>query len=158
MSQMDGHKKEIDGVIYTVYMLPPKTAMDMLVDIGKVVGPSLGTIMDAASRNGGVSELLGMSVTSEFFSKAAGELFQRMDKAVLRSVIGQLAQVSMADGVKLEDTFDIHFRGKLGSMVKWLAFALKVQFGNFFSALGDATAQGARKMKAASQSPITSTG
>ena len=158
MSQMDCQETVIDAVTYTVYMLPPKAATDMLVDIGKVIGPSLGTILDAASEKGGITPLLDMSVNSEFFSKAAGQLFERMDKAVLRSMIDQLAQVSMADGVKLDSTFDIHFRGRLGSMFQWLTFALKVQFGNFLSALGDATGQGAKKTKVASPSPITSTG
>lgn len=149
MSQMDCQETVIDGVTYSVYMLPPKAAMDMLVDIGKVVGPSLGTILDAASEKGGITHLLDMSVNSEFFSKAAGQLFERMDKAVLRSTIDQLVQVSMADGVKLDSIFEIHFRGKLGSMFQWLTFALKVQFGNFLSALGDATTQGVMETKAA---------
>ena len=158
MSQMDCQERVIDGVTYSVYMLPPKTAMDLLVDIGKVVGPSVGTLVDAASSKGGAAALLEMSVTSEFFSKAASELFERMDKSVLRSVIDQLAKVSMADGVKLESTLDIHFRGKLGTMFKWLAFALQVQFGDFFNALGGASAQGTKVTEMASRSPLTSTG
>lgn len=158
MSQMDSREKVIDGVTYTIYMLPPKVAMDLLVDVSKVVGPSLGALLDAAESKGNGGSVLDLDITSPTISNALGALLERVDKKTLRSMIDQLVPVSMADGVKLEGAFDIHFRGRLGSMFKWLFFALQTQFGDFIDALVGATGQGAEMTAAPSPSPITSAG
>lgn len=37
---------------------------------------------------------------------------------------------------KLQDVFDMHFAGRYLEMLRWLAFALEVNFGSFFRGLG----------------------
>lgn len=132
MSQKDGVSKEIDGRTYTVYMLGPTVAMDMLIDIGKVVGPALSSLgQDAA--------VLDQEINARFFASAASGLFANLNKATLREVTQTLAKTTLVDDVALDKIYESHFRGRLGSLAKWLAFALQVQYGNFLSALGDAS-------------------
>ena len=88
MSQSDGHECEIDGVKYTVYMLDPMTAIDLLTDMGKMVGPAF-----EAFQGKGDDEELDLA----FFGKAAGLLLQNLDKSVLLKVIETMAQQSFAD-------------------------------------------------------------
>lgn len=162
MSQLTGTSETIDGHEYTVYMLPPMTALDMLVDIGKMLGPGLGSVVDAVSGNfaeGGIDAVMEQNLDGAFFSKAATALFQNLNKASVRDVVTTLAGATHVDGKKLKDIFDIHFRGKLGGLAKWLAFSLKAQYGDFWSALADTNlGQGGTLLPIPSPSPKASTG
>lgn len=158
MSQIQPHTETIDGEEYTVYMLSPLVAMDLLVDLSKMLGPGLGPLADAMSgavKGEGVNigALLDMEIGGDVFSRAAESLFGNLDKGVVRTAIQTLAEVSQIGGAPLWKTFEVHFRGRLGTMSKWLAFALKVQYGDFFSALTGQRLSGQGMTPAVSLSP-----
>jgi len=154
VSQRDSQTKSIDGCGYTVYMLPPKVARKILVRIFQVLGPSLG---EAFSRD------------EEKLSAAIGpiirEFTDRLSDDDLEWMMTALADVTMIDPgggktIPLKGVFDGHFQGKIGSMLRWFAFALEVQFSDFFGdsvgGLGQLLA--GLKETLASASPIISTG
>lgn len=129
MSQLDGETKDIDGHKYTVYMLPPMTSHELLVDVSKMIGPALGPLIDGAQQQSD-----GLNYRA-LFDRAAQALFSGLDKAVLRALIDKMSEVSHVDGKPLKPIFDGHFRGRLDWLYAWLAFAMKVQWGKPLSAL-----------------------
>jgi hypothetical protein len=147
MSQLDHKEKSIDGVNYRVRMLDPLTANDILVDLLKVVGPSLGAVASGAMKDkDGVEKLLdGLgedAVGSESLERAIVSLVDRMQKPQLRDLINTLSGVTEVqvggNWPALPEIFAVHFRGKLWAMYRWLGFALWAQYG-FSSTAGGAT-------------------
>jgi len=138
MSQFNGETREIDGNKYTVYMLGPMVSHDLLVDLSKMVGPSLGPVLDvfANSLSSG-KPTLENELNADFFTKAASSLFASLDKVTLKNIINSMAEVTHVDGKPLKPIFEAHFRGKLQAMYKWLAFAMQAQWGKCLSALVD---------------------
>lgn len=57
----------------------------------------------------------------------------------------------------LSDIFAVHFAGRYLEMMRWLAFALGVNFSSFFGGIGDAIKELGEKANAL-QSPKASTG
>lgn len=146
MSQLDPHTKTIDGDTYKVLMLDPMVSADLLLDLSTIFGPSL-SIMGSGllkARNskealqqlmegvGGTEDLVGMNL-----EKAISSLIERLSKEKQREIVGVLSGVTSVQKddawPSLESIFSIHFRGRLKAMYKWLAFALQVQFKDFFS-------------------------
>lgn len=147
MAQIDTQTTALDGTEYEVAPLDPLVANDILVDILKVVGPALGAMDDGASDT---------MVEGSFRG-----LFERLDKAKLREIISILAKVTSVnlpggESPQLPAIFTLHFRGKLGLMYRWLGFALRVQFGDFFDSAAPAIARLVDLARAAqgSASPI----
>lgn len=146
MSQLDAETKEIDGHTYKVLMLDPLVATDLLADIGQVLAPSLGALGGILAKEKGdtLSKVFDGFEPEEqtnidsAVEKAVVGFFQKFTKEKQRELIGVLAKVTvivMPDGKepRLQDVMQIHFRGRLKTLYKWLAFALKVQFQDFFS-------------------------
>lgn len=129
MPQDTSKTKDIGGVSYEVFMLPPRVGMSMLVDIGKVVGPALG-LVNAGSEDGNENEM---------FMKVASTLISGIDKQTLNYVCDKLSEVTHVNGMPLDKVFDSHFMGKMGSLFQWLVFALEVQYSDFLNALGSAS-------------------
>ena len=164
MSQMTGHKQTIEGHEYTVYMLSPLVSHELLTDVAKMVGPSLGPAIDVvmgAVQNQSLANLMEQEIDPALFSRALSSLFDRLDKKTMRTLIDAMAGVTHIDGKPVADVFDFHFKGQLGAMYQWLAFAMRVQWGNCFGALASLLQrQGAEAdvVPMASRSPSTSTG
>ena len=156
MSQVDGTTETIDGFQYTVMMLAPEDSIDLLVDIAKVIGPSLGKAADAAGDGDdqkGLNAFLDQEINKEFFSGIVRTMTDRLDKQAVRRAMKMLSEKTFVtidkDGktikAKLNTVFAAHFLGRPLSILKWFAFALKVNYGNFFGALGGAFVQGQAK-------------
>lgn len=150
MSQTDVVEKEIDGFVYKVMMLDPLVATDLLTDIGDILAPALGALGGAAVKSKGgdaIKNLLdgddegtnsGMDVA---FEKAVLGFFKQYSKAKQREFISLLSKVTVVETEpgkepQLQHIFSQHFRGRIKSLYKWLAFALSVQFQDFFSGEG----------------------
>ena len=154
MSQTDLQTRTIAGVKYGVYMLPPRLARKMLVRIFQVIAPSAG---EAFKREG--QEIL------DAFGPVLATLADRLNDDDLEWMMGELAKVSTVEvepgkAPQLDKIFDIHFRGRIGQMFKWFAFAVEVQYADFWSGseggLNGLLAMAKAAM--ASPSPSTSTG
>lgn len=156
MSQLDAERKVIDGKSFEVYMLPPMTSHDLLMDVAKMVGPALGPVLDKLfSGDRSKGEVLEQEIGAEFFTKAASALFSGLDKKVLSDVMRALREVTHVEGVPLDGIFDIQFKGNLDSMYKWLFFGMKVQWGKSLSALASAVPALPQGAKEESKSPKT---
>ena len=159
MSQIDGTSEVIDGVTYEVKMLPPRQSLKLLTRVIKMVLPAFGPIADAYQGKGDLQKVLDQDLGSDFFSRAASALAMSLDENLLAEICTAMAAVSFADGKHLKQTFDFHFQERLDSMVKWVAFAMKVQWGPTLSGLiGMAGQQAAQIVPMASRSQSTSTG
>lgn len=123
MSQDYLKSENIDGHKFEIYMLPPKQALSTLTEIGKMIGPSLGSVVD-----GDEADLGG----------ALKAFFDNIDNPKLISIMDRLAEKTMVDGKPLKgNNFDLVFMGKIGLMFKWFMFALRSQYSDF---LGEMTA------------------
>lgn len=156
MSQLDAEKKVIGGKTFEVYMLPPMDSHELLMDVAKMVGPSLGPVLDKLFGEGrSKGEVLEQELGTEFFTKAASALFSGIDKKVLADVMQALREVTHVDGVPLDGSFDMQFKGNLDSMYKWLFFGMKVQWGKSLGALVNAAPALHQGVKEESPSPKT---
>lgn len=135
--QSESKTQEFDGKKFTVFMLPPRQARGMLVDMTKVLAPAFGAM--AGSEAGGFAAFISSEVSTGRFNAAVVSLMDRLDETMLDNHMKALASVTQVDGVTLDKTFDIIFLGNLGMMFKWYIFALKVNFEDFTNALGNAT-------------------
>ena len=165
MSQTDGATSEdIDGFRYRVLMLDPLLAADIIADLGYVLAPVLGSIGGAfAVEKGDLLEKAmegfddgeGSSIDSAI-ERAVMGFFDRFSKEKQREIINIMARqtmVVMPDGNEpaLKDIFSTHFRGRLKSLYRWLAFAMKTQFSDFFSGQDTAMSRVFAKAAAAVQ-------
>lgn len=137
MSQNQGINQTIDGKVYIMHMLPPLESNDLLIDVMKMIGPSLGAFFDSVSKGKG-----GFDFESElgpdFFTNAASSLFKSLDKTTVRNVINAFAKVTIVEGSgTLDQTLAIHFAGRLPALYKWIAWGMRVQWGGLASALRD---------------------
>jgi hypothetical protein len=157
MSQQDGETTTIDGDTYRVLMLDPLIATDLLADLGKILGPSVAA-MASGLQGGGEDQITAIldgqsDVTSSFgpsLERAIREFFERVSKEKQREFIATLAAVTVVvkdngEAPALKAIFSVHFRGRIGALYKWLAFALKVQFQDFFSSIAPVIAAAGRK-------------
>ena len=165
MPQDQGPTEQIGDHEYMVLMMSPTPSFELLEDVSKMIGPSLGPVLDAlwsgarGKKIDRIADLLEADLDGEFFTRAARSLFGSIDKRVMRTVLDAMKDKTYVDGKPLKPIFEEHFRGKLDVMFKWLAFAMKVQWGNSLGALGGfMTARGAEAVNMESQSPSTSTG
>lgn len=146
MSQVDFETKEIDGHTYKVYMMDPLLATDLLTDLCQLLAPALGALGGVLVKEKGdvlQKALDGFEESDKTnidvaFERAVLGFFGRLDKTKQREWIDMLAKVSVlitSEGKEpgLSTVLRKHFQGRVFAMYKWLAFALKVQFRDFFS-------------------------
>lgn len=163
MSQQDGATKKIGDRAFTMYMLPPRKSHNLLMDLFKMIGPTMGTLFDGFMGKGkglNLENIDDLDLGPDFFSKSTKQLFEAINKETLDSIIDALQTVTVVDpGGKLADIFDAIFLGKLPDMYAWLIWGMQVQWGKSLSALAkEATSRGAKVKTSRSQSPSTSTG
>ena len=151
MSQLDAKRKTIDGVEYEVRMLSATRATKLLVKLGKMLGPAF---VEIAKGEGG----LDREIDGALFAGAVSALFASADPDEVDAILKELAEVTLADGKGLRPIYDIHFAGKIGRLMKWAAFALQVQYEDFFGALGSVLAEAGLSSAMESPFPKASTG
>lgn len=162
MSQNDGETIQIDGADYTVYMLDPMVASDLLADLMAILAPAAASLGGLAALGKDVrsafNELSGpaegsnplLDKVAPGIERAAAAFFQRFDKQKQREMISILSKVTHVGigekKVPLDGVFSVQFRGKMGALYRWLWFALKVQYKDFFSSAGGAIAAAVRNL------------
>lgn len=135
MSQMEAHSSTIDGVEYSVYMLPPRESLKILMKLMKILAPSMAAMADGS--DGDVKTILDQQISKGMLANAAGELCSRIDEDEIMKIVEKLGEYSEADGVRLKPGhFTFHFAGKIGRMMKWLVFCVKVQYEDFLGEWG----------------------
>lgn len=134
MSQVTPVIEIIDGESYEIFMLAPMKSHHLLLDVSKMVGPSLGPILDGLTKAKG-ENILEKQVDLDMFTQVASSLFKDLDSKNIDNLINELKEVTHVDGKQLSRIFDAHFLGRLDVMYRWLIVAMKAQWGKSLSAL-----------------------
>lgn len=113
--------KEIGGATYVVTPMVATKGRKVFARLIKIAGPVLGKIAEAPpeGRQAALLAAIGAHVSEDDF-----EYFCDV-----------FAPTTTVDGADLSKAFAVHFMGKYADMVEWVAFAVEVNFGDFFLAL-----------------------
>ncbi len=164
MSQDHSQTTTIDGIEFTSHYIDPWIAHEMLIDLVKLGGPSVGSMIASIASDGFSEErfskdaaFLDKSLDPAMVEKSISGLFARMDAKLLRKILEQLADVTnVPDHGNLRKAWPVVFQGKPANMYKFGAWALGVQFGNFTGLARSAIEWfAARAPKQKSDSPTT---
>lgn len=130
---LQNQTREINGVTYEIQQLPARRAMKLLARLGKLVAP-LVAVAQGAAKSGGVLKLDAGLLTS-----AVGGLFDALPPEDVEPLMAELfASAVILDGnarVPLWPVFDLRMQGRTFDVLKLAAFAVEVNFGDFFDAL-----------------------
>ena len=129
----------IDGHRYEMQMMAATPARRLLLRILKVIGPTLGTMLDQILLNiRGKGDLTGRDVIqvlmgSGIDGKAASEMItlfvDRMSEAELDYVVAQMITLCSVGGQRMNPgSYEAHFTGRPWSAMKWLAWTIKAQY------------------------------
>jgi len=120
--------REIDGETYLVRMLDPDTAIDLLIDLFDMLGDALSAVIRVDMDDGEAQEkAIGIALRL---------LVGKVEKAKVHAAITALSKVSDVNGKPLAGVYKVHFMGRIGTLAKWLVFALQVQYSDFTDAFG----------------------
>lgn len=123
MSQLTVKEKEIEGQLYSISMLHPDAGLDLAIKTIKVVGPSLSQATQLASKD--KNEMVG-SIIKTFCAD--------LTISYVQDAVKLLKDQTEVDGVPLKGIYAMHFRGRLGLLMKWFVWGMEAQIGDF---LGD---------------------
>lgn len=137
---------------YEVGLLPLSKGRPLLVLLTRHLGPAFGELLKESGGN----------VDEARLTSLVGTLIQDVSRTLsdedLRAMIETLAsvtKVSSGSGPKvlLPNVMETHFAGKFGELVRWLGFAIEVNFQSFFAVFQTAEppkvrAKGSRSRKA----------
>ncbi len=136
MSQTTSHEREIDSVRYTVHYLDPETAITIFAELEQLLLPALGQVAGVVLEDGAESDAL----VQGSIAAALRELAAAGDAARLKRIVAAMMRVTTAAGVGVlggnDALWRVHFQGKFFTMVKVTAFALEVQYRDFFGGIG----------------------
>lgn len=128
--------KTIDGLVFTVQMLPAMRATLMVVRLGKLLGVPLLKSLSGVQAGKGAS-LKNLDVGQ--LAQGVDELFGRLSEAEVEDLFKVFFETALVkkDGKEfpLLPNFDNALMGKPFTAFKALKFALEVNFGDFFAAL-----------------------
>lgn len=133
--------RQIGESIYRVHTLGATPSLDLLLELGRMVGPSLGILVDGLE-SGKLSEMLSAKLSGDAFGRALEGLASRMDTPKVQGMIAKLrakTEVDVSGGgafQQLAPVYEVHFAGKMSDLFAWFKFALEVQYGDFFALLG----------------------
>ena len=119
----------IDDQEYKLSMFMPSKAFKLGARVAKVIGEPLAAMASAAGDEYKVNDSL---VT------AARALFSRLDETEVWVLVQELLRCASQDG-RLVD-IELHFQGRLGSLLKLVLEILEYQFADFMQAIGQAVA------------------
>lgn len=127
--------REVKGDVYTVTQFKATKALRVLTELGRLVGPSVGLLVDDSE---------GVSFEDpDLISKAVAALAERADADTVEKLVRTLSESTQVQVggqgalLQLPAIFDTHFAGSdLPNLFAWLKFALEVHFGGFFDSLG----------------------
>lgn len=135
---IETRERHIDGLRYTVTHMPTRKGLALLVRLTKILGPGLGAFLGGAGR---AARLPGESGTEVALalgtSDAVHDLCERLDAGELQFAIDELARCTTVqverDEPVLADIFDDHFAGRYDVLLRWLRFALEVNYARTFT-------------------------
>jgi len=123
-------EKEIDGEIYTFYMLRPRISLSLLIRMIKMIGPGIGKAFPQEVK---VKDVLDSDINiGGLFS----ELSNKLNDSELQSVIDILFEQidHKGEGNLMKGmAYDNLFTGRLKHLLTVTIEALKVQYSDFLA-------------------------
>jgi hypothetical protein len=139
MARKSETSEPIDGFRYKVRQMGATEGVETLTKITKLMLPSIGAV---ASKDTNLSQIMESDIGGEEIGNIAARLAANLAVDDVQEILKKLAFCTEIfgpgfgdGGAPLDVHFDDHFAGEYGAMIKWATFALKVNFGNFWSGL-----------------------
>lgn len=148
--------KTIAGYVVTVSPLGAWQSLETLQTLSKMIGPALGKLGGAAAASIGnegdaekkALEGVTQSLMAALVALQPGEL-QSVGKALLANTMVLTPKAGPGEEVSILRVFDTEFAGQTLTVLKVIAFAIEVNYGDFFAALRPALAAIGAKLKSA---------
>ena len=139
-------QKIIDGYSFQISPLPAFAALEQFTTLTGLVGPSVMSLL-------GKDEALAAALAASLRSVKGADV-----SALIRALLAPCLVTVNGITTPVLPVFDTEFQGKLLTVFKLTAFAIEVNYGDFFEAAKGALGPLGVKMKAkiasASSSPI----
>lgn len=142
---LDAQDRELparDGsaVAFKVRHLSASKGLTMLTELIKMFGPAFGILIDSAGgldAKASITDLVSQKAPGNMFERGALALVGQLDNDRVQRMVSQLrdeteVQIS-GKWIELKGQYELLFRGQQLLLLRWLAFALEVQFGDFFA-------------------------
>ena len=137
MSQIDNIKNnvyaqaglkeiQIKGNRYTISLLPAYTAFAVSSDLIKLVAPSIASFIDSGRKEDYI-----LPEEDSMFSEMAMLLVRQMDQVNLVTIVKSLLEGLTCNGVPVDP--NEHFKGNFSGFLSIVEYALKENFGDFFT-------------------------
>lgn len=150
--QFDAQTKVIDEIEYKVVPFPAGTGFEILFDLNQAFGDSIGALLGREAEKA--------------LSKIGGSLGKT---EVLNLIIRMLQWTYIGSSPQpiTKETFNMHFAGRYGHLLKVVGFVIEVNFKDFFDECRNGMLQAVRQMNqvvaamtagSPSSSPSTSDG
>lgn len=127
-------QRDIGGTTFEVHQLPARRSLRLIARLGKVLGPVLTRVAGILREGGKVGDL-----QVEKLAPVLGGLFEALPPAEAESLFEEiLASTHVVKGgrpVPLWPVVDIELQGRTLDLFKVAAFALEVNYADFFDAL-----------------------
>lgn len=120
-------EQKIGENTYVVRMFGAKKGRAVLFRLSKMLGPAMAGLLNGGFTGQGISSML-----QSFAESAKEEDFDYLCDS-FADVTKVRRKVASGDEITLDlpKVFDDHFRGHYGEMIKWLGFAIKVNYESF---------------------------
>ncbi len=123
---LESRTKEIDGDVYTTSQFPARQGFKLLNRLKKTLGPAIGAWMGEQAEN--IITLIGADLSDDQMLDLILDFFE------FTSVVSKDKE-TLSGSLKHSTTFDDHFSGRYGRMLKVLAFVLEVNYPDFLTEL-----------------------
>lgn len=123
--------RQIGARTYAVSQLPARRALEMFGRLGKALGPAA---FEAVARGGQVDPESDAMELVGALAPALGTVFARLPPGELSAIADELLEPATCDGVPVKPQLDLLFQGQILELLKVLAFAVEVNYADFFDA------------------------
>lgn len=129
---IEARDREINGTHYTVRMLNGTKGKALLTRLFKLAGPALADILAGIKDAQSVQEMKLDGVADAVRSFASRLPDNELNEITL--ILAEHTEITIAGGkpMALKQLADSHFAGNYREMFSWIAFALEVNYADFF--------------------------
>lgn len=127
---------DIDGSTYEFEKWDADTGLDVLLDLTKITGKSLGLAVGGlfGDKKEGEEDGPKKGLSSDLMGQVMEALVERLDKKVCMALIKKFASEKVVcEGAKIN--FNSHYKDKYNLLFKVVRAGLEVQYGNFLGAV-----------------------
>lgn len=143
MARQQVRSPEIDGFRYVVTQLDARTGRRLAFDLASSVLPAMAELMSALPDAKPDKETLAKAIGNQGAVSAVQRLVAALPPSRLDEITELMAESTAVHGpgygdagAPLSRQFEDHFAGRYKAMLQWLAFALRVNFADFFGGTG----------------------